>query len=258
MRTGKTVWENSKYVLKTVLAVVVLCYGRSTYSYNEIAFSVKIENKEAAGGHIVSYRNGEYNLSEQPYDLTMFGVIVEHPIAAFEEVVNTEDMKLVLSSGEAYVKVTNENGEIKKGDYITSSGKPGYGVKALSNGHVLGVALEDMGDGDTIPVYIDIKTNYISSAGLRGNIFEFLKSGFDAAYLSPLTSFRYLLAALIVIASFLIGFRTFGRISNQSIEAIGRNPLARGSIRRLVFFNFLLTFLIISAGLLIAYLVLIL
>lgn len=255
----KTLIKGRNHVLNVIaIFIFILIMQKIAFSGSEIAFPIKIDQEGVEDGSIVSYRDGEYQLSDQPYDLTMFGVIIDSPVAYFEDTVDTENQHYVITEGEAFVKVSNQNGEIKRGDFITSSNNPGVGAKALSNGYILGVAREDGAGKDKITVYIDRKTNYISSAGLRGNIFEFLKSGFDAAYLSPLTSFRYLLAALIVIASFLIGFHSFGRISNRSIEAIGRNPLAKGSIRRLVFFNFILTFLIIAAGLLIAYLVLIL
>ncbi|HYF05400.1 MAG TPA: hypothetical protein VEA59_04475 [Patescibacteria group bacterium] len=49
----------------------------------------------------------------------------------------------VALSGRAPVKVTNENGNIQVGDYITSSAKfPGYGMKATRSGVVIGQAIE--------------------------------------------------------------------------------------------------------------------
>jgi hypothetical protein len=48
----------------------------------------------------------------------------------------------VALSGRVPVKVSLENGEIKKGDYLTSSSTPGVAMKALRPGPVVGKALE--------------------------------------------------------------------------------------------------------------------
>ena len=89
-------------------------------------------------------------------------------------------------------------------------------------------------------------------------MFDMLKQGVVAAQLSPLTSLRYMLFALLVMGSLVLGFHTFRRMSLRGIDAFGRNPLAGKPIKRLLLLNFFLTVFIIAAGLLIAYFVLIL
>ena len=64
------------------------------------------------------------------------------------------------------------------------------------------------------------------------------------------------MAALVVLATFIIGFSSFGKISGTSIEALGRNPLASKLIRSAVVLNFALTAIIIAVGLTMAYLIL--
>ena len=50
----------------------------------------------------------------------------------------------VALNGRVKVKISLENGEIKAGDYLTSSAqKPGYAMKATRSGYVLGLALDD-------------------------------------------------------------------------------------------------------------------
>jgi F0F1-type ATP synthase membrane subunit c/vacuolar-type H+-ATPase subunit K len=73
-----------------------------------------------------------------------------------------------------------------------------------------------------------------------------------------LASLRYLLAFLIAIIAFVLGFIYFGRVVRVGIEAIGRNPLARRMIQITMLFNILITIVIVLAGLLIAYLILVL
>src|SRR3990167_6820897 len=51
--------------------------------------------------------------------------------------------KPIALSGRVPVKVTTENGEIKRGDYLTSSSTTGFAMKATKPGIVIGRALED-------------------------------------------------------------------------------------------------------------------
>ena len=83
-----------------------------------------------------------------------------------------------------------------------------------------------------------------------------LKSGFQVPFITPLTSLRYILAALIALVSFFIGFSSFGKISTNSIEALGRNPLASRIIKSAIFLNFVFTIGIMGVGLVVAYLIL--
>jgi hypothetical protein len=53
-------------------------------------------------------------------------------------------------------KVTTENGPIKRGDPITSSSRPGYGMKATEACKVIGYALEDAAADGTVKVYADL------------------------------------------------------------------------------------------------------
>src|SRR5258708_5728224 len=76
--------------------------------------------------------------AQKEYDDKLIGIVSS---ASDEPGTPTRQVALV---GRVPVKVTNENGAIKKGDYITSSTiKAGYAMKALKAGRVVGVALEN-------------------------------------------------------------------------------------------------------------------
>ena len=220
-----------------------------------------IEEGKGKEGNIVSVTDrGTYKLSAKAYDPKMFGVIVrETPLTLIND--SLKNPKIVLSSGEARVLLSGEGGPISKGDFITSSNKEGIGMRAVSSGHVLGIALEDFkstssSDIKLISVNLRIGNQFIST-NPRSNLLQVLKSGLDAPTLAPLESLRYLLSGLSVVAAFIIGFASFGRTSSTSIEAMGRNPLAKNTIQTTVFFNFLLTGLIMFSGVFLAYLILI-
>ena len=225
------------------------------------AYSLQIQDNKGNGGDIVTYKDGVYAISAEKYDTQMFGVIVDNPTTSFEDT-NLTDYKLVTSFGEVVVNVSNRDGEIKEGDFITSSDIPGVGVRANESGQVLGVALENYTPANNedigqILVFVDIRTSFIDKK-ISKNLLEILKTSLTSPFMTPIEALRYLLAILTVFASFVIGFSSFGRITGTSVEALGRNPMAGTSIRRVVIFNFVLTVIIMAVGLAIAYFVLVL
>jgi F0F1-type ATP synthase membrane subunit c/vacuolar-type H+-ATPase subunit K len=235
--------------------------ARSVYAQEDsvIAVSVEVLNEDVEEGMIVSLVDGSYVLSTREYDSRIFGVVVFNPSLSLQDT-NLENFQYVATSGEAPVRVSGANGNIKAGDYITSSNIAGIGQRVDTNGYVVGIALEDYtfeSPNDVILMYAYIDTGpVVLERGLDRNIFELLRSGFRVPFLTPLTAFRYILAALVSLVAFLIGFSSFGRISGSSIEALGRNPLASKSIRSTVILNFLFTLGVVLIGLAISYLIL--
>ncbi|TSD08092.1 MAG: hypothetical protein Greene07144_411, partial [Parcubacteria group bacterium Greene0714_4] len=79
------------------------------------------------------------------YDPRLIGIVSTAPgLAAGGGGVEAthEDDVLVTLAGRVPVKVTNEGGDIKAGDFITSSSVPGYGMRATTSGIAIGVALQ--------------------------------------------------------------------------------------------------------------------
>ncbi len=226
-----------------------------------IATSVELTGQDTPqDGDIVVYKAGQYEISRVEYDNGIFGAIAEKPTISLEDTLLAK-LILVLSQGDTMVRVSGVSGQIKKGDFITTSAEKGVGQKATKNGQVLGVALEDSSSTskdqvDKILVHLDVRTNYVSNA--KVNLIQALQSGTEAPFLTPLTSLRYVLAVLITGGAFVIGFSSFGRTSGSGVEALGRNPLASGAIRATIIFNFILTGVIMCVGLVLAYLVLVL
>lgn len=228
-----------------------------------IAIYVPIEGKNVSDGNIITATTNGYSLSKTPYDPSLFGVVNNSPAAAF--VGNPkEGEKAVISSGKAYVLVSTINGKIKKGNFITSSKNPGIGQLADKEGYMVGTALEDYSANNKnevgkILVSLNIKYNaQIEGGKTSTNLLELVKNGASAPYLSPLTSFRYLLAGIVTIVSFTLGFTFFGRLAHTGVEALGRNPLAAKIIEISVVLHILMTIGIIGLGLAIAYLILVL
>jgi F0F1-type ATP synthase membrane subunit c/vacuolar-type H+-ATPase subunit K len=132
-------------------------------------------------------------------------------------------------------------------------------MKATNNGFVIGIALQDYSGSGNGSILINVYPHYNDSfsKGVSRNIFDILANARQSAYLSPLEALRYVIAALVALLGFVLGFLYFGRIAQKGVEAVGRNPLAGRTIEFSVLLNVALTALIIIGGLVIAYLILI-
>ena len=246
------------------LLISLFIYAPSSHAqFSGISLTIPWAGREVEQGDVVVLENGVFALCKKDYDENIYGVVSGETAISLNDISLEEGQYvLVASSGEMYVKVSSINGDIAVGDYLTSSFTEGVAQKADVSGYVLGIALESYSSSDPnavgkILAQIDIKSAYVANRSQK-NLLQFLKTGAMSPIMSPLTTFRYLLSALVVVASFVVGFSSFGKISGKSVEALGRNPLASGDIKSAVIFNFIFTFGIMIAGIVVSYLVLVL
>lgn len=223
-----------------------------------LATTVPLQVKNPKIGSIVSSTNTGYQLSNKPYDSRVYGVVTQTPGIAIENIPTT-GLTYVVYSGQTRILVSTANGSIKRNDLITTSTAAGVGVKATLNGFVVGMAMQDYSGKDNGLILVNVNPHYNDSfsKGASKNIFEILRNAKSSIALSPLDTLRYLIAAIVAILSFVLGFVYFGRVAQKGVEAVGRNPLAGRFIETSVILNVILTALIIIVGLTVAYLILI-
>lgn len=226
-----------------------------------IAITLEVKGSDINDGDIICKKDQGFAECDSEYSTEIYGVVVNDPALALEEE-DTDNTRLIMSGGKALVRVSSQNGNIKAGDLITTSPKSGIGVLAQKNGYVLGQALEEYNSDNPDNIgTIMVAINIHPAAGLSGaksNLITALREGMSAPIFEPLDSLRYLLAALILLLSFVLGFAYFGRVSKTGIEAIGRNPLASKMIQLSVLMHILITIVIILVGFAMAYIILIL
>jgi len=225
-----------------------------------VGSSMALRGDNIVDGEIVCSMPEGYGRCNREYDPAMFGVVNLNPAAGFET--GETGYYLVVQDSSANVKVTSKNGNIKEGDYITSSDKEGIGQRASRNGYVLGTALTAYESSDTetvgeVVISLSIHPT-VDLTDAKANLWQVIKEGFSVPVWGPLTSLRYILAAFMIVLSFVLGFIYFGRVVKTGVEALGRNPLAGRMIQLTVVFNIFLTIVIVGVGLAIAYLILIL
>lgn len=233
-------------IMPFLLALMLLAQTSSS----GVAVSVSLTETNIEDGSVIC----SSAVCTKPYDPSVMGVYTENPSILLE---NTTliDGKPVISSGKVYVRF---EGSINKGDYVTTSEKPGVAVKATHNGYVLGTALEDFaGPSGKLLVSLGMRPAVLAS-GASDNLWEALRQGLSSVYLTPLAVLRYIAAMIIVIAAFVLGFAYFGRVARSGVEAVGRNPMAGRTIEFTVILNIVLTIVIMGSGLLLAYIILVL
>lgn len=253
-----------------ILFLVIICthpiktlFAQEQAIYPGLATSVEITEEGVEDGDIICTSKEGYVKCKEELSSQIFGVVNADPGAAFETSTATEGFYLLVSDGNANVKVT---GPVKEGDYITTSATPGRGMVAAKDGYIVGTALTALESGEgTVVVSINIHPTKLTvqedgTTTLSGSVtpWQIIREGIKAPILGPVTSLRYILAAFMVVISFVLGFVYFGRVVKTGIEALGRNPLAGRMIQLMVVFNIVIMIVIVGVGLGIAYLILLL
>ncbi len=185
------------------------------------------------------------------FDNKIFGIIQDNPLIVYR---TPTQGKPIVRSGIAQVNVTTLNGPIKYGDFLTSSAITGKGQKALESGYTLGMALGAFtGEGAVqvdgpngkvasgkIPVAVRIEYTELTNPRFAGRLFGFIGTSLLENVSDPKqigTIVRFIAAGLIILLSFTFGFLTFSRSIAKSIEALGRNPLAKATIQMTIVIN---------------------
>jgi hypothetical protein len=134
-----------------------------------------VGDKTIVAGEIVSADTSDASSSFQvvkskkSYEDTILGVVSTNPGVVLGDSVRQGDFAKkkvegkvpVALAGRVPVKLSFENGDIKKGDYITSSDiVAGFGVKATKPGRVVGIALENAHNGVDTTVLVLINPHY--------------------------------------------------------------------------------------------------
>ncbi len=181
----------------------------------------------------------------------------------------------VATYGQYNVLVSNQNGTIKAGDFITISSIDGVGMKANATQTVIiGKALAGF-DGTSnvvstanvggqtvslgyVSVDISVAHNplYQKQATTPSGVPSFLARAAQAVTNKPLGAARIYAGLVVLLVSVLVAGGLLVAGVRSSMTAIGRNPLARHSIMRGLTQVILLALIIVSAGLVAVYLLL--
>src|SRR3989344_5829091 len=143
-----------------------------------VAISVDLDVEGLLDGDIICTSGEGPRKCDSEYHVGTLGVYSENPAVVIENTTLLNG-KPIISSGKAFVRVTNINGQIRTGDFVTTSSVLGAGQLADKSGNVLGVALEpftntESGAEGKILVSIGIRPAIVATSA-RSNLVESLK-----------------------------------------------------------------------------------
>lgn len=106
-----------------------------------------------------SFENGDVIVSEtarvQDSDLKRStSAYQETVVGVFNETSFGRKVPTIATEGIALVKFDGSNGQVKKGDWVTTSSTSGTAMKATESGMVLGIALENSSDNELLKIRI--------------------------------------------------------------------------------------------------------
>lgn len=214
-----------------------------------IATYFTIDHPNVLDGYIVAAIGEDFVITNEAYQPNMVGIVNKSPAIEIR-FGNTPESYPVSTSGQGVVMVSLANGNIEKGDYITSSPIEGVGMKATVPGPIIGVAMEDAvaEDESTITkIRVNIQKDY--------NVEPFFSlSGFSSSPFAANTTnvTKYIMGGGILILTLVFSFMYFGRLSMKGVEALGRNPLAAKKIHVGIILNVTLAIAICIIGFLTA------
>jgi len=127
---------------------LIMYRGASVVAYRiggaDLAEVYYTDDNSISNGDIVALAStgvSQVKKTSIPYQTSTLGIISTKPGLVIGETDGTGKPVIVGLSGRVPVKVSNLNGAIKPGDYITTSSISGVGMKATDPGYVIGKAL---------------------------------------------------------------------------------------------------------------------
>ncbi len=237
----------------------------------DLAYTYTVADTQAQSGDILISSDAGLKRADASYSNRLFGILQKKPTVVFRS--SDESEQPVVRAGIALVNVSNLNGPIKNGDFITSSPIPGKGQKGTQSGYTLGIALADFDGSSGERTFFDnkqytlgqistaIKIEYTELTNPRS--INRILDLFNLSLFQNLQDSRrsieivkYIAALIVFVLSVLLGFNMFAKSIPKSIEAIGRNPLAQKSIQFSIILSVILTTIACLVGISAAFLIL--
>lgn len=203
----------------------------------------------------------------------LLGVVAEDGVSSVTFAKDGSDTNVALD-GVVSVLVSDENGVISKGDFISASWLQGVGMKSdeISNQKLVGVALEDF-DAEKSLTYGDIDTptgtQSVQVSSIQVQLFdkegpivdsantEGVEGVFEKIVGKRISFTKVLAGSLILIVSISIAGVFIASAIRGSFVSIGRNPLASTSIYKSLIHVSGLSVLVILIGAALSYVVLV-
>jgi hypothetical protein len=201
-------------------------------------------------GAIVSLQEGtqdKVNASHTENINSILGIVIGSE-SSLLSVSNGESQIQVATEGVAQVLVSDINGDIKKGDYITASPISGVGMKVTTSTKAIGIAQEDLTQKNSskqkykdktgehevrigqIPLLVNV--SYYYNQPDKTIIPIAIQNVANAFAGRKVNSMPILISAGIFLVTIIVITAIIYSMIRSSIISVGRNPLSQGAVYR--------------------------
>lgn len=227
-------------------------------------------NGKIVTGTLVSYKPGSSGAVELATNATadrLVGIAGHNPVIAIS---NGQNHVQIVLSGTTLALVSDINGAVKSGDKIAPSPIAGVGMKATTDGQIIGTAQGAVTPTKTISitdksrkghtVHIGYVTIQVGSTYYQapGSTFlpPFMQNIANSLAGRQVSLMRVMVAALVVMLGFVSVIMLVYSGVRSSMQSIGRNPLAAPDIRRGLYQIILIAVAVTGSTALVGYLIL--
>lgn len=217
---------------------------------SSIAQGFQTDETNIIEGALVSLKPGSPNtveLSNTDRIDQLIGVVGDNPLIELSNENNTIE---VVTTGITMALISDINGAVETGDKITASPIAGIGMKATTNGVIVGTAQANLADANTsqrdiaakdgrtqtvniglIPVQVDtvFYAGTASGSSFVPSALQELADNIAGHNVSPV---RVVIAALLLILLFVSVVVLLYSAVKSSIISIGRNPLSENAVHK--------------------------
>jgi hypothetical protein len=203
---------------------------------------------------------------------SLLGVVIDSSDSQLSIIGGIEEVQ-VATDGVSQVLVSNINGDIVKGDHITTSMLNGVGMKASSNVRIVGIAQGDLNGSTgkdytykdasgveqtvvlgTIPILIN--TSYYFKEPDKTVIPSALQNIANTIAGKQVNPIPIILSGIIFIIMIIVVVSIVYSMIKSSIISIGRNPMSQSAVYRDLIQLSALVLIILAVGIIAIYLLL--
>ena len=257
------------FILSIALACVTHAVTSISQSYattDRLPMGALVSLEKDSSDRVVAAANSNVD--------SLLGVVVNIDSSLLAVTNDSDNQAQIATSGTLQVLVSNINGDVKRGDYITASPVSGIGMKATGNVKVIGIAQSDLstknggeqkyndkeGKEQTIlvgqvPLLVNVSFYYKEAdKTLIPSAIQNVANALAGRSVSPvpiLISAGIFLVTVIVVVSIIYS------MIRSSIISVGRNPMSQSAVYRDLIQLSALVLGIIAVGFTAIYLVLI-
>ncbi len=245
----------TKYIFLIIFILLILSKGKIIPVQAQFLSTIyTTKDNTIRIGDIVSLKNNLIVKTTQANINNIQGIVINR----------NKNFIYTSKNGVIEVLVSNQNGNIQRGDNISISTIPGVGEKLNGHGISIGIAQSSFKNSisknyngvkiESIPININIK--YINSN--QGTFSGILDGIGNPVLHKPLTFTQLIIIVIFTVLALYLIISFFLKYTKNTITTIGRNPLGYLNIKEKIFKTIVYSISIVILYIILTYIILIL